>query len=105
MHTDRLGTVDPVTDSSKNIVWNAFYQPFGTNGISGVSGPLSAQSLRFPGQYFDPETGENHNGFRDYAGGPTRYVEADPIGVGLVAGEQANDINNFQYVRGNPEIR
>jgi len=101
MHTDRLGTVDTVTDSSKNVVWNALYQPFGSNGIGGITGTLGTQSLRLPGQYFDPETSYNHNGFRDYAGAITRYVEADPIGIGTVAGKQPNDINTFQYVNGN----
>ena len=101
MHTDRLGTVDTVTDGSKNVVWNATYQPFGSNGIGSVTGTLGTQSVRLPGQYFDPETGYNHNGFRDYAGGLTRYVEADPMGIGSVAGKQANDINIYQYVKGN----
>ena len=95
MHTDRLGTPDTVTDSTKAVVWNAFYRPFGDNGIGGVSGTLANQSIRLPGQYFDPETGYNHNGFRDYAGTLTRYVESDPIGL-------AGGTNTFQYAGGNP---
>ncbi len=95
MHTDRLGTPDTVTDSTKAVVWNAFYRPFGDNGIGGVSGTLANQSLRLPGQYFDPETGYNHNGFRDYAGTLTRYVESDPIGL-------AGGTNTYQYANGNP---
>jgi RHS repeat-associated protein len=95
MHTDRLGTPDTVTDSSKTVVWNAIYNPFGDNPIAGVSGTLSTQSLRLPGQQFDPETGYNHNGFRDYAGALTRYVQSDPIGL-------AGGTNTYQYAGGNP---
>ena len=33
MHTDSLGTPDRVTDSTKTVVWNAIYNPFGDNPI------------------------------------------------------------------------
>ncbi len=92
-HTDRQGTPQAVTDSGQNVVWSAQYNPFGDT--SSFSGTLTTQSLRLPGQYFDPETGNNHNGFRDYAGTLTRYVQSDPIGLG-------GGMNTFQYVRGNP---
>jgi RHS repeat-associated protein len=56
---------------------------------------IGNQSLRLPGQYFDPETGNNHNGFRDYSGTLTRYVQSDPLGLG-------GGMNTYQYVKGNP---
>lgn len=92
-HTDRQGTPQAITDSGQNVVWSAFYNPFGDT--SSFSGTLTNQSLRLPGQYFDPESGNNHNGFRDYAGTLTRYVQSDPIG--LRAGT-----NTYQYAFGNP---
>ncbi len=92
-HTDRQGTPQAVTDSGQNVVWSAQYNPFGDT--SSFSGTLTTQSLRLPGQYFDPETGNNHNGFRDYAGTLTRYVQSDPLGLG-------GGMNTYQYVRGNP---
>lgn len=92
-HTDRLGTPQKLTDSTKAVDWNATYQPFG-NTVS-FSGTLTNQSIRLPGQYFDPETGMNHNGFRDYAGSLTRYVESDPIGL-------AGGMNTDQYAKNNP---
>lgn len=93
MDTGRLGTVEAATDNSKAVVWSAQYNPFGDTG--NFSGTLTTQSLRLPGQYFDPETNNNHNGFRDYAGTLTRYVQSDPLGLG-------GGMNTYQYVRDNP---
>src|SRR5262249_39919841 len=38
-------------------------------------------NLRFPGQYFDVETGSTYNGARDYDASLGRFIEADPIGL------------------------
>jgi RHS repeat-associated protein len=49
-----------------------------------------------PGQYFDVESGWNHNGFRDYAPQLGRYIEPDPLGR-LGSGN-----NLYAYVGDNP---
>jgi RHS repeat-associated protein len=95
IHADRLGTPQLVTDGGQNIAWSTTYQPFGTTPIP--TGSIS-QNLRFPGQYFDGETGWNHNGFRDYIPSVGRFVESDL--VGLVGG-----LNTYSYVAANPLSR
>ncbi len=77
LHTDYLGTLQMATDISANIQWQASYEPFGQT--TSVSGTVT-QNLRLPGQYYDVESGWNHNGFRDYIPELGRYVEPDPLG-------------------------
>jgi len=75
LHTDHLRTPESATDSNQNIAWQATYQPFGQASVSGTV----TQNLRLPGQYFDVESGWNHNGFRDYLPDLGRYAEPDPL--------------------------
>jgi RHS repeat-associated protein len=92
LHDDMLGTPQLATDSNQAVQWQASYDPFGQASVSGTI----TQNLRFPGQYFDVESGWNHNGFRDYAPGLGRYLEPDPLGR-LGSGN-----NLYAYVGNNP---
>jgi RHS repeat-associated protein len=51
--------------------------------------------LRFPGQYFDEETNNYYNYFRDYDPSTGRYLEPDPTG-------NNSDLNIYRYGLSNP---
>jgi RHS repeat-associated protein len=91
LHTDHLGTPQFATGSDQSLIWKAAYQPFGATSTSGTI----TQNLRLPGQYFDLETGWNHNGFRDYLPELGRYIEPDPLGI-------SGGINLYGYAANSP---
>jgi uncharacterized protein RhaS with RHS repeats len=62
-HNDHLGTPMLMTDESGSIVWEGEFLPFGE--AYSVTGNIT-NNLRFPGQYYDEETGLHYNYFRDY---------------------------------------
>ncbi len=74
-HNDHLGTPQLITDQNGTIVWSANYKPFGEATITTktISNPF-----RFPGQYYDNETGLHCNYFRYYDPGIGRYLRVDP---------------------------
>jgi RHS repeat-associated protein len=68
-----------MTDGQGVVVWDATYRPFGEAEVNPNSTVVN--NFRFPGQYYDQETGLHYNYFRDYHPGIGRYVEPDPIGL------------------------
>jgi RHS repeat-associated protein len=93
LHDDHLGTPQLATNSSQAKAWTFQYAPFGDAATA--SGTIT-QNLRLPGQYYDSETGWNHNGFRDYAPGLGRYIEPDPLGFA------GSGTNLYAYTADNP---
>jgi RHS repeat-associated protein len=85
VHTDHLNTPRRISRPSDNvIVWRWDLDPFGTtvaNEDPDGDSNLFVSNLRFPGQYFDAETGLQYNYYRDYDPATGRYVESDPIGL------------------------
>jgi RHS repeat-associated protein len=99
VHPDHLGSPRAATRPSDNqFTWKwDNTEPFGNSTPDQNPGGLGmfVYNLRFPGQYFDVETGKSYNHFRHYDSAIGRYVESDPLG--LNAG-----LNTFAYVRGSP---
>ncbi|MCP3999949.1 MAG: type IV secretion protein Rhs, partial [Gammaproteobacteria bacterium] len=65
-HNDHLGAPHKLTDTKGAIVWQAEYDAFGEIEI--VDAQI-VNNLRFPGQYFDQETGLYYNWHRFYEPG------------------------------------
>ena len=76
-HADHLGTPIAMSNGAGTLVWRAEHTPFG--GIYTLTVGTTANNLRFPGQYFDGETGLAQNYFRDYNNRTGRYWEPDPL--------------------------
>ena len=98
LHPDHLGSPRTGTDNTGTVVWTWAGEAFGSalpdedpdNDLTDT-----VVNLRFPGQYFDDETGMHYNYFRDYDPAIGRYIESDPIG--LIGG-----LNQFSYVHSSP---
>jgi RHS repeat-associated protein len=92
-HNDHLGTPQVLTDDQGQVVWKGDYRPFG--GVDVVVEEVK-NNFRFPGQYYDQETGLHYNYHRYYQPKIGRYTQPDPIGLIL------GDLNPFAYALGNP---
>ena len=86
------------TDENQKVVWRWDSDAFGggqpDNDPDG-DGNLVTIDLRFPGQYYDAETGLHYNYFRYYDPSTGRYITSDPIGL-------AGGVNTYVYVGSNP---
>jgi RHS repeat-associated protein len=89
---DHLGIPQQMVDQPGAVVWNAGYDAYGE---AHPDVELVENNLRFPGQYFDEETGLHYNWHRYYDPGTGRYLTPDPIGL-------AGGINLYSYVQNNP---
>jgi RHS repeat-associated protein len=67
--------------------------------IAQTSWRVTQFNLRFPGQYYDAETGKHYNYFRDYDATIGRYLQSDPLGVdagpNTFAYSEADPLNAF----------
>jgi len=76
-HNDHLGTPQQMTSVSGAVVWAAEYEAFGKAMVDASS--TVTNNLRFPGQYYDEETGLHYNFHRYYDSGIGRYTSVDPL--------------------------
>ncbi len=97
--SDHLNTPRQIIDSNQQLRWRwDATDPFGANLANNNPSTLGSftYNLRFPGQYFDSETGLHYNYFRDYDPASGRYIESDPVGL-------RGGLNTYGYVGGNPD--
>jgi RHS repeat-associated protein len=104
LHTDGMGTPRLATNAQQQVVWrwdgDAFGERQGKNeGFPNmgklINNPQVTVNLRYPGQYYDEETGLFYNWNRYYDPNTGRYGRSDPIG--LMGGG-----NTYIYAGGNP---
>jgi RHS repeat-associated protein len=91
VRADHIGRPVFATNAAGTKVWSASYLPF--DGVHVSTGTLP--TARFPGQWFQSESGLHQNWMRDYDPTTGRYLQADPLG--LIAG-----MNLYGYAHQNP---
>ncbi|WP_330446360.1 RHS repeat-associated core domain-containing protein [Streptomyces anulatus] len=77
--TDLIGTPRELVDEQGEVAWctrSALWGATSWNRDAGAYTPL-----RFPGQYFDPESGLHYNRHRHYDPESGRYLSPDPLGL------------------------
>jgi RHS repeat-associated protein len=77
--TDLVGTPSELLDEDGHIAWRTRSTLWGTT--TWAKNSTAYTPLRFPGQYYDPETGLHYNYFRHYDPETARYVSPDPLGL------------------------
>jgi RHS repeat-associated protein len=77
VHTDHLNRPARMTDASRAAVWQVVWKPFGE--VQAITGAASLDA-RFPGQWFQIESGLAYNWHRHYDASLGRYTQADPLG-------------------------
>jgi RHS repeat-associated protein len=111
VHTDHLNTPRRLTQSNKQVAWqwafsafgdeqpttakNRFVDPSTTPNAGSTTVADVTFNLRYPGQYFDKESGLHYNYFRSYDAKSGRYSQSDPIGL-------QGGWNRFAYGESNP---
>ena len=106
-HTDAMGTPRLATDAKQHVVWRWNEDAFGATVSTDQErhghrdhdrdhGSHDIEvNLRYPGQYYDAETGLFYNWNRYYDPNTGRYSRSDPIGLD-------GGLNTFGYVLANP---
>ncbi|MFE7093887.1 putative T7SS-secreted protein [Streptomyces erythrochromogenes] len=91
--TDLIGTPTELVDESGDLAWRTRTTLWGTT--TWTRDATAYTPLRFPGQYFDPESGLHYNHFRYYDPESARYLSQDPLGL-APAPNTATYVNNPQ---------
>jgi len=98
VYTDHLDTPRLLADQVGLIRWRSRQLAYGQTVVDEDPDGDSTNvtfNIRFPGQYYDAESGLHYNYYRYYDPSLGRYLNADPIG-------QDGGVNVYGYVDGNP---
>ncbi|MFD5780326.1 DUF6531 domain-containing protein [Streptomyces sp. NPDC126933] len=77
--TDLVGTPTELVGEDGTIAWRARGTLWGITAWNADA--TACTPLRFPGQYFDAESGLHYNVHRYYDPGTARYLTSDPLGI------------------------
>jgi RHS repeat-associated protein len=77
--TDLVGTPTELIDPTGRLAWRMPTTVWGAPLTAPAGGAYTP--LRFPGQYYDPESGLNYNYHRYYDTETGRYTSTDPLGL------------------------
>jgi RHS repeat-associated protein len=111
IQSDHLNTPRRLIQSDGQVAWQWAYSAFGdekptvaktrfanadlSQSFGSTTVPAVTFNLRYPGQYFDQESGLHYNYHRSYSATTGRYTQSDPIGLD-------GGWNRFGYVGQNP---
>ena len=100
VHADHLGRPARMTAQNQAWVWDVIYSPFGeTSYIWTNPGTID---IRFPGQWFQLESGLAYNWHRHYDASIGRYVQPDPLGLAALLSDGPSAVFGYQSGDGNP---
>jgi len=97
VHVDHLMRPARMTAQDTSWVWDVIYAPFG--GVSYIWSNPANIDLRFPGQWFQLESGLAYNWHRHYDATLGRYVQPDPLGLTAMLSDGPSV---YGYVGGSP---
>jgi RHS repeat-associated protein len=111
IQSDHLNTPRRLIQSDGQVAWQWAYSAFGdeqptiaknrfsnlalNQSFGSTTVPAVTFNLRYPGQYFDQESGLHYNYHRSYSATTGRYTQSDPIGLD-------GGWNRFGYAEQNP---
>ena len=99
IHSDQLNTPRQIDNAQGQAVWawdSITYGATAANEDPRNTGTKFSYSLRFPGQYFDTETGLSNNWMRNANPVLGRNNESDPLGFA------SGNLNPYGYANQNP---
>ena len=91
VYYDQLNTPHDITNENGNLLWSAIYSSYGGTAITRED---IINNFRFPGQYFDSESGLYYNNKRYYESSIGKYLTEDP--------DKGYKTNLYHYANNDP---